>query len=124
MAPRQCAPEAREAACKSFAEILKRSPEQLKPKAREAFGNSLIDIGIGLYKGCILLIISAVLTFGLKVTLDEKSFSKSDLEAFLLSPSYFIVLFFFLLIALTLVGGVIFQRLGLHHIHESENQSS
>lgn len=45
-------------------------PNEYNPKAREAFGKSLIDIGVAIFKGIMLLFTLAPLSFLLKGALD------------------------------------------------------
>jgi len=93
---------------------------QLNPKAREAFGKSLIDIGVGVFKGIMLLITIAPMTFLLKGGLDgaDTAASFSELWRFMRSPMYFA---FLALLAFAFFIGDWFRREGLRYIHETES---
>lgn len=96
-------------------------PEQYNPKAREAFGKSLIDVGVGIFKGIMLLFTVAPMAFLLKGGVDgtNKNISIPELFAFMGSPSYLGFLGF---LVLAFVVGHYFRKEGLRHIHEIENQ--
>ncbi|MCL2831520.1 MAG: hypothetical protein FWD77_12420 [Betaproteobacteria bacterium] len=95
-------------------------PHEYNPKAREAFGKSLIDIGVGIYKGIMILFTVAPLTFLLKGALDgtNKNIYMTELVKFIVSPMYFVFLVF--LVGAFLLGHY-FRKEGLRHIHEIEN---
>ena len=95
-------------------------PEEYNPKAREAFGKSLIDIGVGIFKGIMLLFTIAPLTFMLKGAADgsSKGISLVDLFSFMSTPTY---LAFLSVLAGAFVLGHYFRKEGLRHIHEIEN---
>ncbi len=95
-------------------------PEELNPKAREAFGKSLIDIGVGIFKGNIFLFTAAPMTYLLKGMVDGalKNPSWSDFSVFIMSPGYAI---FLLLWVFSVLLGESFRKEGLRHIHEIEN---
>lgn len=97
-------------------------PEELNPKAREAFGKSLIDVGVGIYKGVMLLFTVAPMTFLLKDAFDgtQRQISWLEFSAFVTSPAYFI--FLGLLLGAFFLGEY-FRREGIRHIHEIENRS-
>ena len=97
-------------------------PEEYNPKAREAFGKSLIDIGVGIFKGIMLLFTVAPLTFMLKEAADRSSngISLFDLFSFMSTPAYLV---FLVLLAGAFFLGDYFRREGLRHIHEIENSS-
>ncbi len=92
---------------------------QLSPKAREAFGKSLIDVGVGIFKGIMLLFTVAPMTFLLKGGLDgaNTAASFSELWKLMRSPMYFA---FLALLVLAFFIGDLFRREGLRHIHEAE----
>jgi hypothetical protein len=96
-------------------------PEKYNPKAREAFGKSLIDIGVGIFKGIMLLFTVAPMTFLLKGALDGTSNGAllSALWKFLTSPMYFV---FIAILAAAFAIGHYFRQEGLRHIHEIENK--
>jgi hypothetical protein len=98
-------------------------PEQYNPKAREAFGKSLIDIGVGIFKGIMLLFTVAPMTFLLKSAMDgtSKSVSMYELFAFMSSDSY---IAFLALLAVAFFVGHYFRKEGLRHINEIENRSN
>lgn len=95
-------------------------PEKYNPKAREAFGKSLIDIGVGIFKGIMLLFTVAPLTFMLKGAVDgsSKGISLVDLFAFMSTPTYLV---FLTVLAGAFLLGHYFRMEGLRHIHEIEN---
>lgn len=98
-------------------------PENYNPKAREAFGKSLIDIGVGIFKGIMLLFTVAPLTFMLKGAVDgtNKSISLMDLFAFMSTSAYSA---FLVVLAAAFLLGHYLRKEGLRHIHEIENPPS
>ena len=96
-------------------------PEQYNPKAREAFGKSLIDIGVAIFKGIFILFTVAPLTFILKGVADgtNKQISLSQLFGFMASTTYG---FFLGVLVAALFLAMYFRKEGLRHIHEMENQ--
>ncbi len=94
-------------------------PEDYNPKAREAFGKSLIDIGVGIFKGIMLLFTVAPLTFMLKDAVDgsSKGVLLINLISFMSSPAY--LAFLGVLAGAFLVGHYL-RKEGLRHIHEIE----
>lgn len=98
-------------------------PEEYNPKAREAFGKSLIDIGVGIFKGIMLLFTVAPLTFMLNGAVDgsNKGISLVDLLSFMSTPTY---LAFLGVLAGAFLFGHYFRKEGLRHIHEIENLPS
>lgn len=98
-------------------------PEKYNPKAREAFGKSLIDIGVGISKGIMILFTVAPLTYILKGAVDGsgKGVSVVELFSFMTTSTYLVFL-------LTLAGafclGHYFRKEGLRHLHEIENLPS
>ena len=91
---------------------------QLNPKAREAFGKSLVDVGVGIFKGIMLLFTVAPMTFLLKSGLEGANAVEALAKfwGFMRSPMYFAFLGF--LLAAFFVGEK-FRREGLRHIHEA-----
>jgi ABC-type long-subunit fatty acid transport system fused permease/ATPase subunit len=91
-------------------------PEDYNPKAREAFAKSLIDIGVAIFKGIMILIIISPISFLFKLA----SEGKEDLSILnnISDPLFnsFIVL---MIIGFGL--GYYFRREGLRHLHELEN---
>jgi hypothetical protein len=98
-------------------------PEEYNPKAREAFGKSLIDIGVSIFKGIMLLFTIVPLTFMLKVAVDgsSKSISFIDLFSFMSTSTYLI---FLAVLFCAFFLGYYFRKEGLRHIHEIENPLS
>jgi len=94
-------------------------PEEYSPKAREAFGKSLIDIGVGIFKGIMLLFTVAPLTFMLRGAVDgsTQGISLASLFAFMSTPTYLV---FLAVLAGAFVLGLYFRKEGLRHIHEIE----
>jgi hypothetical protein len=95
-------------------------PEEYNPKAREAFGKSLIDVGVGIIKGTVLLFTVAPLAITMKGAMDGTNKNISWLELFgsMNSLTYFL---FLGLLAAALLLGHYFRKEGLRHIHEIEN---
>ena len=94
-------------------------PEELSPKAREAFGKSLVDIGVAIFKSLMLLITVVPLAALLKASLntDSSPVSIFKLLSSISMGTYFVV------IALMCLGfwiGLVFRREGIRHIHEVE----
>lgn len=96
-------------------------PEHYNPKAREAFGKSLIDIGVGIYKGIMLLVTLVPMTFVLNCGLQGIDALESFRKLFLFmgTPAYFI---FLGLLPIAFYFGEKFRREGLRHIHEIESR--
>jgi len=94
-------------------------PEDYNPKAREAFAKSLIDVGVGIFKSIMALIVIAPITFIFRATLE----GKNDLPTFNgISPDPLFNIF----IVLVIIGfalGYYFRREGLRHLHELENNA-
>ncbi|MBV36363.1 MAG: hypothetical protein CMP47_13070 [Rickettsiales bacterium] len=88
-------------------------------KAREAFGKSLVDIGVSIFKSLILLITVVPITAIFKVTFNDegKSFSIINLIQDL-PPGVYVTLILFIVLAF--VFGHFFRTQGLKHIHMSQ----
>jgi hypothetical protein len=95
-------------------------PEKYNPKAREAFGKSFIDIGVGIFKRIILLFTVAPVTYMLKGAADgtSKGISLVDLFSFMSTPAYLV---FLGVLSGAFLLGHYFRKEGLRHIHEIEN---
>ncbi|MCG7904281.1 MAG: hypothetical protein JAY60_17890 [Candidatus Thiodiazotropha weberae] len=92
---------------------------EYNPKAREAFGNSLVDIGVAIYKGLIVLFTVVPITVILKASLENHTQNVSIFTPFeRMSSVTYLTLIVFLIAAF--VAGHFFRREGLKHIHESE----
>lgn len=73
-------------------------PEEYNPKAREAFGKSLIDVGVGIFKGVVLLFTVAPMTLLIKNGLNENNDIDvfiHDIKIFINSKAYWISLCFY-----------------------------
>jgi len=93
-------------------------PEDYNPKAREAFAKSLIDVGVGIFKSIMVLIVIAPITFIFKAALE----GKSDLPIFNgISDPLFNIFIVLLIIGFAL--GYYFRREGLRHLHELESNA-
>lgn len=95
-------------------------PEEYNPKAREAFGQSLIDIGVSIFKAIMLLVTAiplAALAKGVFLPHEQKV---SVWEALVSISPGTQALVFALLIGSFLLG-YYFRKEGLRHIHELEN---
>jgi ABC-type multidrug transport system permease subunit len=97
-------------------------PEQYNPKAREAFGKSLVDVGNGIFKGITLLFTIVPMTYLLKGALNNQNSEAmlSGFRVFLVSPAYVI---FLILFAGSFSLAYYFRKEGLRHIHECENST-
>ena len=97
--------------------------EDYSPKAREDFGKSLVDIGVSIYKGLILLFtvipISVLLCSGLSANGEDISIF-TPFES--MSNATYLTLMAFLVVAFLL--GHVFRSAGLKHIHASEHENS
>lgn len=95
-------------------------PEDYNAKARQKFGETLVDIGVTIFKGIMLLFTVIPMTFIVNNSLakDQVEFSITDILKFMSSATYLI---FLLLLSLAFIIGYFFRKEGLRHIHESEN---
>jgi len=98
-------------------------PEEYNPKAREAFGKSLIDIGVSIFKGIILLITVVPASLILKGALESGSVEISIVTLFesMSNGTYFLFICF---LGLSLLAGGWFRTEGLRHIHGSEENKT
>ena len=95
-------------------------PESYNPKARQKFGETLVEIGVSIFKGIMLLFTIVPLTFMLSnvSSKGQVETSISGLFEFMSSSTY---LLFILVLSLAFFAGHYFRKEGLRHIHESEN---
>ena len=95
-------------------------PDNYNPMAREAFAKSLIDIGVAIFKGIILLFTVVPLALIFKSVFDGTASSVSFLDVYIsLSPTTRVI--FLVLLASSGVAGHLFRKEGLRHLHEIEN---
>ena len=94
-------------------------PEKYNPKAREAFGRSLIDIGVSIFKAIMLLVTAVPLAAITKGVFSSHGQEVSVWEALNSVTPGTQVLIFALLIVSFLIGHY-FRKEGLRHIHETE----
>ncbi|EIU6783812.1 TPA: hypothetical protein ACVOYQ_004702 [Vibrio alginolyticus] len=94
--------------------------ENYNPKAREAFGKTLVDISVSIFKGLMLLITIVPLGFIAKATVEKGNEPLSFIEfvSSMSSDTYFM---FSGLLIISFVLGHYLRKEGLRHIHESEN---
>jgi hypothetical protein len=97
--------------------------DEYNPKAREAFGKTLVDIGVSIFKGIILLFTVIPVSLILKGALENGSKQISVLQIFKsMSGDTYLLLILFLGVSFFLGGKL--RELGLRHIHESENNKT
>tara|TARA_R110002096_G_C14590172_1_gene721926 strand:+ start:1532 stop:1834 length:303 start_codon:yes stop_codon:yes gene_type:complete len=97
--------------------------DDYNPKAREAFGKSLVDIGVSIYKGIIILFTIVPITVILKTTLSNNPKDTNLIMIFgNMSVSNYVTLIVFLIAAF--LAAHFFRSEGLKHIHESEGNDS
>jgi len=96
-------------------------PEEYSPKAREAFGKSLIDIGVSIFKGIVLLITVVPVSLILKGALEPEGVEISivTLVESMSSGTYLLFIGF---LGFSFIAGGWFRAEGLWHIHKSEVQ--
>jgi len=92
-------------------------PNKYNPKAREAFGRSLIDVGVGIFKAIMLFFTTAPLGILLTQAMDGKTVSLGQLWAFIMSPAYWL---FLVILAFSWVIAHYLRKEGLRHLHELE----
>jgi hypothetical protein len=94
-------------------------PENLNPKAREAFGKSLIDIGVAIFKALMLLttVVPIAALFKAASTSPSKSVSFEEILSPLSGTTGFLLILF--MGCSFLLGGWLRQE-GIRHIHEIE----
>ncbi len=95
--------------------------KELSPKAREAYGHSMIDAGMAIFKALILLVTVVPISVIFKSLTDNKDTQVTLVTAIeRMSPGEYFMLMSFFFLSLTL--GCIFRRRGLLHIHEAERR--
>jgi ABC-type microcin C transport system permease subunit YejB len=96
------------------------NPNNYNPKAREAFGKSLIDIGVGIYKAIMLLFTIGPLTYIVASISEGKKIDTpiSDMYSLMSGSTYIL---FMVILIISFFAGHYFRKEGLRHIHESEN---
>ena len=95
-------------------------PEKLNPKAREAFAKTLIDVGVSVFKGIILLLTVIPIAAIFKSAFDGVSIEISLIKIIgSMTISTYITLLALLIIAFFI--GNLFRKEGLRHLHEIEN---
>lgn len=97
-------------------------PEEYNPKAREAFGQLLIDIGVSIFKAIMLFMTVVPLAALAKGVFLPHEQNVSVWEALVsISPGTQALIFALLIGSFWL--GYYFWKEGLRHIHELENQN-
>ena len=93
--------------------------KEYNPKAREAFGKTLVDIGTAIHKAVILLITVAPITIIFKSfwNKEQSEISISEILKLFSTPTYFVLVGF---IIMAMWAGAKFRDDGLKHIHEAE----
>lgn len=95
-------------------------PEKLNPKAREAFAKTLIDVGVSVFKGIILLLTVIPIAAIFKSAFDGVSIEVSLIKIIgSMTISTYITLLALLITAFFI--GHLFRKEGLRHLHEIEN---
>ncbi len=96
-------------------------PESMNPKAREALGKSLIDIGVAIFKSLMLLVTVVPLAALLKVVYSSPP-TPIDWSSYIapLSGITGFATLVFLLLAFLLAGYL--RNEGIRHIHEMEEK--
>ncbi|MDA0148452.1 hypothetical protein [Vibrio sp. LaRot3] len=97
--------------------------DDYNPKARELFGKTLVDIGVSIYKGLMLLLTIVPLSFIAKVTVEKGEKPLSFLD-FISSMSVGTYLTFLSLLTISFALAYHLRKEGLRHIHESEEEST
>lgn len=105
--------------CSGMFQGEKMKPDKYNPKAREAFGKSLIDIGVAIFKGIILLVTVVPLTLFAKSAFESNGSSISVFKI-LGSISNETLGSLMGLILVAYFAGHYFRKEGLRHIHELE----
>jgi hypothetical protein len=97
-------------------------PEQYKKKAREAFAKSLIEIGVAVFKGIILLITVVPLTAVLKGAFDGTE-NEVSLPQIIGTLSFETKAAILVLMAGGFYVGHFLRKEGLRHLHEIEDKT-
>ena len=96
-------------------------PEEYNPKAREAFGKTLIDVGVSITKGIVLLFTVVPTALIIKIIIEpEGVYEFKVLEVLNNGISIYLMIF----IALSFLVGHFCRTEGLRHIHELENEKT
>ncbi len=94
--------------------------ENLNPKAREAFAKTLIDVGVSVFKGIILLLTVIPIAAIFKSAFDGVSIEVSLIKIVgSMTVATYITLLTLLIIAFFI--GHLFRKEGLRHLHEIED---
>jgi hypothetical protein len=94
--------------------------DDLNPKAREAFARTLIDVGVSVFKGIILLLTVIPIAAIFKSAFDGVSIEVSLIRIMGSMTSGTYITLLVLLIAAFFIGHL-FRKEGLRHLHEIEN---
>lgn len=94
--------------------------EEYGPKAREAFGKTLIDISLSIYKGVILLFTVLPLASIAKSVFVDGDVQGISIVELINSLAVSTKVSVFLLVSVAFVVAHYFRKEGLRHIHESE----
>ena len=98
-------------------------PDQFNPIAREAFGKTLIDLGLSLFRALTLLFTVVPLALLMKGAFDGtgRAVTGAELIALIDGPMFYVVL---TLVSAATIGGLYFQSEGLRHLHEIEDYAN
>ncbi len=96
-------------------------PEEYNPKAREAFGKTLIDVGVSITKGIFLLFTVVPTALIIKIVIEPEGIHEFKILEVLNSEIFIFLLIF---IALSFLVGHVCRAEGLRHIHELENEKT
>jgi predicted small integral membrane protein len=98
------------------------NPNNYNPIAREAFARSLIDIGVAIFKGVILLLTIAPLAAIFRSAFDteEKISFLSIVDNLTLGTQWL----FISLLGGAFILGYFFRKEGLRHLHEMEGNKN
>jgi hypothetical protein len=95
--------------------------EDLNPKARETFARSLVDIGVSIFRGLMIIITVTPVAAILKVVFDgEGEAEKFSILRFFASFTWDTYLAFILLLVIGFFVGDIFRKEGIRLLHEME----
>ncbi len=96
------------------------NPNNYNPNAREAFARSLIDIGVAIFKGIVLLLTIAPLAAIFRSAFDtEKKVSFLNMVGNLTPGTQWL---FICLLGGAFILGHFFRKEGLRHLHEMEDK--
>ncbi|MDY0251370.1 MAG: hypothetical protein RBR45_15190 [Pseudomonas sp.] len=93
--------------------------EDLNPKARETFARSLVDIGVSIFRGLMIIITVTPVAAILKVVFDGEA-EKFSILRFFASFTWDTYLAFILLLVIGFFVGDIFRKEGIRLLHEME----